>query len=575
MDNIEKGRAQLVAWQNAKQTNYLQQNLPLQHAIARYLPQAERAATLARLSEFGAAMAGADDLAHRCDQPAHGPVLARYDAIGRRQERVHFDGAYHQIGEMIYGSGVMTLTGQPQRAIEQAALILLAAHNGEAGHVCPLACTAGLIKAIQRVGHPALQAALLPGLLDQRYATRLHGSQFLTEVQGGSDVGANACQATAHTPETAESPAVWRISGEKWFCSVVDAPLYLMTARPQGAPEGTRGLGLFVVPHDWEEVRPLAVKPLPTRPSVSGPRPVNAFRIRRLKNKLGTRAMASGEVDWDGAKAWQLGSIDKGFAQVVEIVLNTSRLFNALACAGGMWRAFAEASSFAQYRQAFGQAIAEFAAVDRAIAQLHVEALAATLSTLDLIALEQDPTELAAWRLGLNMNKYWTSLRNTQMQRLAMEVLGGNGAIEDFSPLPRLYRDAMVTESWEGTHNVLAAQTWRDFKKLHLHQAWLTWIAKRLNAAPTTVATADLLKRHLLLNEEAQRIVEATAEDTPIAVRTWMENAAVLHQALCLAELISWEQLNNCKELPHASLIHWLALHPWKLAVTEKGWWPK
>lgn len=287
MDNIEKGRVQLAAWQKSKQTNYLQQNWLLRHAIERYLPPTDRLSALARLDEFGAAMAGADDLAQRCDQPAHAPVLERFDAIGRRQERVRFDGAYHQIGEIIYGSGVMTITGQPERAIEQAALILLAAHNGEAGHVCPLACTAGLIKAIQRVGHPALQAALLPGLRDHRYQTRLHGSQFLTEVQGGSDVGANACEAVLHSAETAENPAVWQITGEKWFCSVVDAPLYLMTARPQGAPDGTRGLGLFVVPHDWNPVQPLGINALPSRPHSAGPGPVNAFSYPALEEQAG------------------------------------------------------------------------------------------------------------------------------------------------------------------------------------------------------------------------------------------------------------------------------------------------
>jgi hypothetical protein len=290
------------------------------------------------------------------------------------------------------------------------------------------------------------------------------------------------------------------------------------------------------------------------------PGETNAWRIRRLKNKLGTRAMASGELDFDGALAWQLGPLDHGFRNAVELILGTSRLFNALACSGSMWRAYWEAATFARHRTAFGRPIGQFAAVEQMLGQLWVEAAAASASTIDLVALEAAGQHREALRLAVNANKYWTSVRNTQMVRLAMEVLGGNGTIEDFSPLPRLYRDAMVTESWEGTHHVLAAQTQRDMQKLHLHEVFHAWLEPRVR----TTGHAELLHRLGQLQADAQDLARDNSDVAPLAVRNWMGHAMVLHQAVCLVEL----------QVAPAALQLWLALHPHVPTVVLRGWHP-
>ena len=574
MDAIHTGRQALAAWKNAQPRNWFTSHTLWPLLLHRYVSAELQPEFTSRLQTFGGVMAGMDDLAFRADQPDKGPQLDRYDAIGRRQERIRFDESYHTFGAAVYGSGVMSVTGDPQRAVLQAALVHLASMHGEAGHVCPLACTAGLIKAIQRVGHPALQQGLLPRLLNGDYAHRLHGSQFLTEVQGGSDVGSNASVAELVAPETDAQPGLWAITGEKWFCSVVDAPLYLMTARPVGAASGTRGLGLFVVPHDLPADGAVRARPLPHRPQQEGPVTPNHFTIRRLKNKLGTRAMASGEVDWQGAIGWQLGPIDRGFHNVVEIVLNTSRIFNALACSGMAWRTFLVASTYAQHRTAFGHPVAQFASMDALLGELYVEAAAILASTVDLVALEASGEFGEALRLGLNMNKYWTSIQTTAVIHKGIEVLGGNGAMEDFSPLPRLYRDAMVTESWEGTHMVLAAQTHRDMQRLNLHTPWLTWMGQRVDAL--TGPHADELRRRLAqLQTQAADIVATPAgqDDGAVLTRHWMEQAMVVHQGVCLLELGTLP--GGDKALPAAVVTHWFALHPTTTPVRSRGWWPK
>lgn len=564
LDAIARGRNQLLAWRRDDTANWYADNRVLKALVAKHAGDSQ--ALHESLSQFARDLAAAEPLVHRCSHDPHTPVLERFDAYGRRHERVRFDASYHEVGKIVYGSGVMGLTGKAGGAVEQAALVILASHHGEGGHTCPLACTAGLIKAVQQVGHPALQAALLPGLTERDYAKRLHGAQFLTEVQGGSDVGANATRATPIRPETAEMPAVWAIAGEKWFCSVVDAPLYVLTARPDGAKAGTGGLGLFIVPHDLPPPGRVAAQALSHRAG-DVPNVVNEFTIRRLKHKLGTRAMASGEVDWHGALAWQLGPVDRGFHHAVDIVLNTSRLFNAMACAGMFWRAYREAAGFALHREAFGRPIAEFPAVDRALAQLFVEAAAASASTIDLAALGDSGQHREALRLATNANKYWTSIRCTQMVRLAMEVLAGNAAIEDFTPLGRLYRDCMVTEAWEGTHNVLAAQTWRDMVKLRLHDAWLQWMRDRASrlAEPLGGALAGRLAK---LAVQAAELIGFDPDSATLPTRTWMENAMVVHQAVCLSEL------GEHGGVPPEAVEHFLALHPLHLAVGHAGFWP-
>ncbi|HWS47262.1 MAG TPA: acyl-CoA dehydrogenase family protein, partial [Acidimicrobiia bacterium] len=331
--------------------------------------------------------------------------------------------------------------------------------EGEAGHACPAVCTIGLARALRRRGDAAIRDQFLPPLLERDYSHTQRGSQFLTEVQGGSDVGANACVARP------AGDGSYLISGEKWFCSVADADQFLVTARPVGAAEGTRGLGCFVVPR-----------------TVDGQ--PNGFALRRLKDKLGTRGLASGEIDFDGARAWPIGPVDEGFKTAVGIVLNTSRWLTAVGATGMMRRAVVEARGYARNRRAFGRPIDEFPLVRRTLASMTCSWLAALHLSWMLTELEDavdagtaDDETVRFHRFLVNAAKYAASSAATRVVRDGIEVLGGNGTIEDFSVLPRLYRDAIVYESWEGTHNVIAQQVLNDCARLGL----LSVVADRID----------------------------------------------------------------------------------------------
>jgi hypothetical protein len=450
-------------------------------------------------------VAGALDTAVRENNlDANLPRLEAWDGIGRRVERVAHHPSYHQAGALIYGSGMLAAYAQrPNPHPFILSMFYLSSHAGEAGHNCPVACAAGAIRALQALGSEVQRAAWLPRLLDPVYGQHAPAAQFLTEVQGGSDVGSNACVAEP------QPDGSWRISGEKWFCSSADAELFVLTARPSGGRAGTRGLGLFVLP------RTVAGQP-------------NGFTMRRLKDKLGTRSMCSAEMDFDGAYAEALGPMERSFPNLMELVIDTSRLYNAFGSAGLAHRAWLVARGYAEHRQAFGTPIAHYPLVQETLALALADAEACLAGSFELAVLQQradagqaSPDEQAYLRMGLNLNKVRTAnLAHTAINR-CLEVLGGNGTIETFSVIPRLLRDNVVFENWEGTHHTLRMQVLRDALRLGLHRGFFAQLEARLGAEPVAADRAAF-----------ERVLEAG--DTLLLRRvcdrlgSWLQQAALV-----------------------------------------------
>ena len=344
----QPGRSDLRAWKAAQPANYYDADPNLAAVLDRWAGQDAREKMEPSLREFGGVVATVVEPAvMRCELHREFPALVGFDGIGNRLEEIEFHPAYEEAGRAIWASGMLAGGREGPGPLELSALFYLLTHVGEGGHACPVVCTAGAIRALEHRGGRDLQERFLPGLHGRDYDSCQRASQFLTEVQGGSDVGANAVRAV---PD-ADVPGAWRISGEKWFCSVADADVFVVTARPEGAPAGTKGLGCFVLPRRIEGVP-------------------NGFHIRRLKNKLGTRVMASGEIDFDSALAWPIGPVDEGFRVAVGDVLNTSRWLNAVGSTGIMRRAYLEASSFARHRLAFGNPVASFPLVRAQLAEM-------------------------------------------------------------------------------------------------------------------------------------------------------------------------------------------------------------
>lgn len=543
---VEQGRSDLADWERRQPTNFYESDPHLRNILEFYWGTDRLRANEERLSAFGLAAATIVDPAVRhANQAENLPRLDRYSAIGERTDDVIYPPTHHIAGRQIYGSGAMSVYREPENNLLALALFYLSSYNGEAGHNCPLACTAGVIKTLQHVGSDQLKAKYLPGLLDPDYDRRLHGAQFLTEVQGGSDVGLNAVRATLLDGERNK----WLINGEKWFCSNVTADLALITARSEKAPAGTKGLGLFLVPRRLDDGT------------------LNGIYLRRLKDKLGTKSLATAEVDFRDAVAYQIGEPGRGFQNAMDFVINTSRLYNAVGSAAAARRAYIIAQTYAQHRRAFGAAIINFPLVRETLAEMRCETMALTSGSLALAHLRDeiergaaDETATQFFRFTVNLNKFRTSISATDCIRRGIEVLGGNGAMENFSILPRLLRDSVIFEAWEGAHNTLLAQAARDIARHRMHEAFCSML-NRMFAALETPDFADLRSKGIAEAAELRAALDSLAAvdeiSASILLKPLVDRMMWSFYAACLMQEAEWEEKRG-RQIGKRAVVEWL-----------------
>ena len=364
------------------------------------------------------------------------PVLRTHDRYGNRIDEVEFHPAWHRLMEVAFGSG---LAGAPWREPGPGAQVARAARfyvwsQVEAGHGCPVSMTYAAVPALRQEPDlatdwvPRLTApAYQPGLVAPSSKTGCIAGMGMTEKQGGSDVRANTTRAVADGEG-------YRLTGHKWFCSAPMSDVFLVLAQAPG------GLSCFLLPR---------VLPDGSR---------NTFRIQRLKDKLGNRSNASSEVEFEDTFALPVGPEGRGVATIIEMVAAT-RLDCVIGTASLMRQAVAQATHHARHRRAFGTYLADAPLMLAVLADLALEAEAATALMLRLAAAV-DAGEAALLRLALPASKYWVCKRGSAVAAEALECLGGNGYVED-SGMPRLYREAPLNSVWEGSGNVNALDVLR------------------------------------------------------------------------------------------------------------------
>jgi alkylation response protein AidB-like acyl-CoA dehydrogenase len=374
------------------------------------------------------------------------PVLRPYNGRGERIDEIEFHPAYKELESRVLGFGAVRaaympgwrgLTRRAPRSLITAMLSLIL-ESDQAITGCPIGMMDAAARCLER-NDPALAARFLPGIVDDA-GKHLTVAMFLTEKAGGSDVGANECVATAAGDGT------WRLSGEKWFASCAHSDLILVLARPGGAPAGPRGLGLFLMPRLLED----------------GTR--NSYVIHRLKEKFGTRAMASAEVGLREAFAWQVGTLERGLPQMMDMV-NATRVGIATATAGAMRRSASEALTHTHGRSTFGRRLDLHPLMRDTLAELVVDSVAGLTAAMGVAELADaadsgDHEAEAALRLLTPLFKMHGTERARVCATESMEVRGGNGFIEDW-PDARLLRDVYVHAIWEGSGNVIALDVQR------------------------------------------------------------------------------------------------------------------
>jgi alkylation response protein AidB-like acyl-CoA dehydrogenase len=437
------------------------------------------------LAELGA-IAGdeLDALAAVADR--NPPVLRAWDEQGRRVDEVVRHPAYRRMEEiafscfglaaMAHRPGVLGWPGRAPQVVKYALSYLFA--QSEFGLLCPVNMTDSCARMLGAYGSEELRARYLPHLTATEPEALWQGVQWMTERTGGSDVGAST------TVARRGADGQWRLWGDKWFTSVANAEVVLTLARPEGAPAGTRGLGMFLVP-----------KRLPDGSK-------NAWTINRLKDKLGSRSMATGEVTYAGAAAWVVGDLDAGFKQMMEMV-NGSRLSNAMRSAGLMRRALLESLVHARQRVAFGRPLVELPLLRSNLLGMLLDTEAAASVILNGAALLDrreagDGSARALARVWTPLAKYWITLRARDVTAEAMNVRGGNGYVEEWVN-PRLLRDAYLGAIWEGSANVVALDVQRAILKDRGLEALGACIAERLGrvAEPAAKPWVDLVRASL------------------------------------------------------------------------------
>jgi len=406
----------------------------------------------------------------------------------RQLEKVAF--ADYGLAAMSHRGGVL---GWPQPLPPAAKYALSYLYvQAEFGVCCPLSMTDALTRTIRKFADPALVARYLPGLTSQDMDTLTQGAMFMTEQQAGSDVGGVKTTARKHQDH-------WLLHGDKWFCSNADAGLALVLARPEGAPEGTGGLSLFLLPRVLPDGSP------------------NRYRIQRLKDKLGTRAMPSGEIKLEGALAWLVGDPQQGFKQMADMI-NMSRLSNGMRAAGLMRRALTEALFVARNRRAFGKPLIELPLMRRQLLKLMLPAEAAR-SVLFFISEELKKSDAGVEssrkrvRLLTPLIKFRACRDARKVTGDAMEVRGGVGYTEEWSD-PRLLRDAHLGSIWEGTSNIVALDVLRAIGRENCLEALLPVLDERIRRAPRLLAgrlAASLDKAAEFAHEVASTKDEAHA----------------------------------------------------------------
>jgi len=473
----------------------------------------------------------------------HGPVLHPRDKFGRDVQTIEYHPAYRELENAAFGEfGIHAMShrkgilGWPEvYPVTAKHAFTFLFNQCEFGMGCPINVTDGAAKLLSRFGDEALKAKYLDGLTQTDMSRLTQGGQFMTEKEGGSDVGSLTSRAVREGDH-------WRLYGEKWFCSNADAKVVMLLARPEGAGPGTRGVGLFLMPRVLDDGTQ------------------NHYRIVRLKDKLGTRSMASGEIKLEGAIAYSVGRLDRGFVQMAEMV-NSSRLSNGVKSTALMRRAWHDAMAVVRGRIVFGRRISELPLARRQMLKIALateQGLSMSFLTADALDRAEGGSQDAAalLRILTPTLKFRATRDARKVCGDAMEMRGGVGYIEEFVT-PRLLRDAHLGSIWEGTGNIVALDALTRAVGRHGAESALgadlharlddsagvpqAWRDRLHGLADKAIAFAREVARRSENEADARRATSTLYHVASAVVMTW--EAARIHAARGDASRLLWARM--------------------------------
>jgi alkylation response protein AidB-like acyl-CoA dehydrogenase len=522
-DKARRYRTEL--YRGAVGRNWYECDPTLQFLMRRHLGSDGLAWATPHLTTLGALMGG--PIAERAEETDRNPPrLERYDRWGHEVSQVvmpaTFEASRRDLIASSFGSAAFRDRAR-QAGVDPAPLNAAWSYlldQAEIGMACALGTGGDMVVRLTEEFAPDDVRARVVELFEAGENSG-EAAQLLTERTGGSDLAA------LETTATPDGDA-WRLNGFKWFASNANGSVFVVLAKPEGAPDGIRGIAPFLVL--WERR--------------DGGR--NGIRIRRLKDKLGTRAVASAEVEFVDAEAFMLaprgssGTSDaagdgRGLARMMELT-NGARLGIAMMGLGCARRALVESLCYAHAREAFGAELARHPLMQRKLAELIVEVEAAQALTFDgylgpRLRIGAPLIKLRAARLGISAASD------------AIEIHGGNGYIEQW-PVARLLRDAQVNTIWEGPDNILCLDVRRGIERDEAAEPFLDRLRAAAGQAPEgDEATAAVVRQRideLIRAVDAWRALDrATGEARLFPLAQFMVD---VYAAALLLEQAGWER---------------------------------
>jgi len=450
------------------------------------------------------------------------PRLLLRDRTGEPCQQIEKHPAYEELERVAFGEFGLAAMSHRDGVFDQAdklhplakyALVYLFV-QAEFGLCCPLSMTDSLTRTLCKFGSNALIDRYLDRLTSQDMNELFQGAMFMTEQAAGSDVGAVDTMARHEN-------GTWKLYGDKWFCSNPDAALAMVLARPEGGGAGTRGLSLFLLPRHLSDGS------------------LNAYRIIRLKDKMGTRSMASGEITLEGAEAYLVGAAGQGFKQMTDMI-NMSRLANGVRSAGLMRRATSEALFISRHRTAFGKRLIDMPLMRRQLAKMLLPTeqgrsmVFHTARVLDA-ADRGDATMAKVLRILTPLVKFRTCRDARKVAGDAMEVRGGCGYIEEWSDA-RVLRDAHLGSIWEGTSNIVALDVGRAVRREGALEALTDYLIACLSEVEDAL-TSPIAQAI----EDVSILIQAAAGEHQSAQEAETRRAASALYNVTSAVFLAWE----------------------------------
>ncbi|NLP52371.1 acyl-CoA dehydrogenase family protein [Bacillus sp. RO1] len=487
--------------------NFFTEDKHLQQVLKKHLEPTLFEWAEKELIEFGESCANEiEERAVHTDREGQ-PRLIKYNRMGNDVSEVWVNEGYKKTVQETYNRGIVGYVHREIPELGQKGDYLYSYAQGyllsqtEPGFYCPVTLTMATAYLLEHYADEHVKNKFLPHVISTGEVELFEGATFLTERQGGSDVGANETEAVPNTNKD-----TFLLTGEKYFASNAgQCGVAMVLARIPGAPKGTKGLSLFAVPWKKED----------------GSGKLNGIEIRRLKDKLGVRAVPSAEVLFNDAEGYLVGEPSKGIHYMME-ALNLSRVCNAIASLGIMQRAYTEARNYARSRVTFGDQLINFPMIRESLVDMAIKQEVETSACFELVALfdrvmrhagaKVSEEEIALNRLLIALLKKETAEQAVHFSHEAIEMHGGNGFIEDFVT-PRLLRDAQVLTVWEGTANILGMEVLRLMGRYKVERIFIESMRDRLAAIQVDNSMKEPVEEALVKLQELCNFTSSCAPE--------------------------------------------------------------